>query len=78
MRLVRLGLLLLGVALLVALIVENDPRAILASVRQLSWRLAILVLFPAVLVMVLDTLGWRYAFLEDRAPFGWLVSARLG
>lgn len=77
MRLVRLGLLLLGVALLVALIVENDPRAILASLRQLSWRLAILVLFPAVLVMVLDTLGWRYAFLEDRAPFGWLVSARL-
>lgn len=77
MRWLRLGLLLLGLALLVVLVIENDPRAILTSIRQLSWRLAVIVLFPAVLVATLDTLGWRFAFLEDRVPFGWLLPARM-
>jgi uncharacterized protein (TIRG00374 family) len=72
-----MGLLVLGAALLVVLVVQNDPRAIVAHIRQLSWRLAVVICFPAVLVAMLDTLGWRFAFLEDRVPFRWLVSARL-
>jgi putative membrane protein len=76
-RLLRPGLLALGVALLVVLVVQNEPRSILASIRELSWRLGLVVCFPAVLVAVLDALGWRFAFLEDRVPLWRLTIARL-
>jgi putative membrane protein len=76
-RLLRPGLLALGVALLVVLVVRNEPRSILASIRELSWRLGLVVCFPAVLVAVLDALGWRFAFLEDRVPLWRLTIARL-
>jgi uncharacterized protein (TIRG00374 family) len=76
-RSVRIALLVAGVALLVVLVVENNPSAILASVRQLSWRLGIVLCFPAALVAVLDALGWRFAFAEDRVGIGTLMWARL-
>jgi putative membrane protein len=77
MKLLRILLLALGLAFLGALVAHNDPARILASIQQLSWRLGILVSFPAVLVIVLDTLGWRFAFLEDRVPFSTLLWTRL-
>ncbi len=77
MRLVRGALLLLGAALLVALVVRDDPGAILASLARVGWGFAILVVFPMVLVTWFDTLGWRYAFLDDRVPFRALLTARL-
>jgi glycosyltransferase 2 family protein len=77
MKLLRILLLGLGMAFLGALVAHNDPARILASIEQLSWRLAVLVCFPAVLVIVLDTLGWRFAFLEDRVPFPTLLWTRL-
>lgn len=77
MRYVRLALLAVGVGFLVVLVVQNDPRTIVASIRHLSWRLGIIVCFPAGFVTLLDTLGWRFAFLDDRVPFRSLVAARL-
>ncbi|MGH7356820.1 MAG: flippase-like domain-containing protein [Candidatus Rokuibacteriota bacterium] len=77
MRLVRGALLLLGAALLVALVVHDDPAAILASLATVGWRFAILVVFPMVLVTWFDTLGWRYAFLDDRVPLRALLTSRL-
>ena len=68
---------MLGVALLAALVAQNDPAAVLTSITDLSWRLGIVVLFPAVLVALFDTLGWRYAFLSATAPFGPLAASRL-
>ena len=56
---------------------KNDPQAILASITQLSWRLGLVLCFPVALVMVFDTLGWRFAFLRDGARFPALFSARL-
>jgi glycosyltransferase 2 family protein len=67
----------LGVALLAALVAQNDPAAVLASIVDLSWRLAVIVCFPAALVAYFDTLGWRYAFLREAAPFRALAAARL-
>jgi putative membrane protein len=67
----------LGVALLAVLVVRNDPAAIFASIVQLSWRVAIVLCFPVVLVMVFDTLGWRFAFLGTRVPFRTLFGVRL-
>jgi putative membrane protein len=74
---VRLVLLALGVALLIGLVVGHDPAAVFASLRQLSWRFVVILLFPAIPVMVFDTLGWRYAFLRDRVPFVTLLRTRL-
>ena len=68
---------MLGVALLAALVAQNDPAAVLTSITDLSWRLGIVVLFPAVLVALFDTFGWRYAFLSGAVPFGPLAASRL-
>ena len=77
MKLLRILLLALGIVFLGALVAHNDPVRILASIEQLSWRLGVLLCFPAFLVIVLDTLGWRFAFLEDRVPFSTLLWTRL-
>ncbi|MGH7303094.1 MAG: flippase-like domain-containing protein [Candidatus Rokuibacteriota bacterium] len=68
---------MLGVVLLAALVAQNDPAAVLASIADLSWRLVVIMCFPAALVAFFDTLGWRYAFLRQPAPFGALTWARL-
>jgi uncharacterized protein (TIRG00374 family) len=58
------------------LVVQNDPAAIAASIADLSWRLAVILCFPVVLVAVLDTLGWRFAFLRE-VGFRVLFTSRL-
>ena len=73
----RLVLLALGVGLLIGLVVGHDPAAVFASLGQLSWRFVVILLFPAIPVMIFDTLGWRYAFLRDRVPFVALLRTRL-
>jgi glycosyltransferase 2 family protein len=65
------------VALLAALVAQNDPAAVLSSITDLSWRLGIVLLFPAVLVALFDTLGWRYAFPNGAPPFTALAVSRL-
>ena len=77
MRWMKLLLLLVGLGLLAALVLTNQPAEIFASMARLSWRLGILVCFPAPLVMIFDTLGWRFAFLRDSVPFRTLVWVRL-
>jgi len=67
----------LGVALLAALVAQNDPAVVLASIADLHWRLAIILCFPAVLVAFFDTLGWRYAFRREVVPFRALAASRL-
>jgi len=59
------------------LVAENDPAVVVASIADLSWRLAVILCFPVVLVQVFDTLGWRFAFLREIVPFSALVSSRL-
>jgi putative membrane protein len=76
-RALRIALVLVGVALLVAMIAWNDPAAILASIRRLGWGLLLVIVVPATLVMFFDTLGWRFAFERDRVPFRTLVGVRL-
>jgi len=67
----------LGLALLAALVVQNDPAAVLGSIADLSWRLAIVLCFPVTLVTLLDTLGWRFAFLREGVAFRALFASRL-
>ena len=77
MKLLRVLLLVLGVVFLGVLVATNDPAAILAAITGLSWRLAVVAVFPFVLVTTFDTLGWRYAFLRDRVPFRRLLAMRI-
>jgi glycosyltransferase 2 family protein len=77
LKYLRFALLALGVTLLAALVVQNDPAAVLGSIVDLSWRLVIVLCFPVALVMLFDTLGWRFAFLREGVPFRALVAARL-
>src|SRR5256712_14166951 len=77
MKLLRALLLAVGLVFLGVLVVTNEPAAIFAAVTGLSWRLAIIAVFPFVLVTTFDTLGWRYAFLRDRVPFRTLLAVRI-
>jgi glycosyltransferase 2 family protein len=77
MRLLRLALLLLGVGVLVALVLQQDPATVFASIRRLSWGFLVVLVFPVAAVMFFDTLGWRYAFLRDQVPLAVLLRVRL-
>jgi putative membrane protein len=76
-KLLRVCLFLLGAALLALLVMQNDPVATREAIRRVGWRAGAIVVFPFVPVMLLDTLGWRYAFRVDRVPFWTLVYVRL-
>jgi uncharacterized protein (TIRG00374 family) len=76
-RYLRIGLLLAGAAMLGVIVADNDPAAIAASIGRLGWRLAIVIVFPAIPVIVFDALGWRYAFTRDRVGLTTLVWTRL-
>jgi len=77
MSAIRLILLVVGVAFLGYLVVEVGPETLLVSFQAISWRLLLIVWFPFALIVVLDTLGWRYAFRRDLASFSTLFTVRL-
>jgi glycosyltransferase 2 family protein len=68
---------LAGLAIVAILIVRvGSDEALIQAARGLGWR-SLLVCVPFGLIMVVDTLGWRYAFAYDRVPFLRLVAARV-
>ena len=73
----RLVLGLVGACLLVGLIVEIGPGAVVASFTALSWRLLVLVWFPFVAILMLDTLGWQFAFRDPTVSFRSLLLIRM-
>jgi uncharacterized membrane protein YbhN (UPF0104 family) len=74
---VRFVLLIAGLGVLAFLVAHVGTEAIAAAFAQLRWWEFLLVCVPYALIMVVDTLGWRYAFARDRAPFHRLLGARL-
>src|SRR5437667_2476050 len=66
-----------GAILLVVLVVEVGPGAVLASFATLSWWLPIIIAFPFCLVTAFDTLGWKFAFRRDGVSFLALLTARM-
>jgi glycosyltransferase 2 family protein len=77
MRAVKAVLLVLGVILLGVLVYRVGADPILETLGRLTWWQFGLVCLPYAVIMVADTLGWRYAFARDRAPFWRLYGARL-
>jgi uncharacterized protein (TIRG00374 family) len=77
MRAFKTLLFVLGAGLLGVLVYRVGPEPILQALNRLTWWQCILVCLPYGLSTALDTLGWRFAFARDRAPFWRLYGARL-
>src|SRR3989442_3506518 len=77
MRAFRSLLIVLGLVVLAVLVgLVGRDEALAATARALGWR-SFLVCLPFVLILAVDTLGWRYAFAYDRVPFLRLMAARV-
>jgi len=77
MRAVMAVLLVLGVIVLGALVYRVGADPILEALGRLTWWQFGLVCLPYAAITAADTLGWRFAFARDRAPFWRLYGARL-
>ena len=77
MRILKPILLLAGAILVGVLVYRVGAAAIVETLGRLTWWQFALVCLPYALISAVDTLGWRYAFARDRAPFHRLLGARL-
>ena len=74
---VRPLLLCAGLAVVGYLIWDLGPGAIWDAVARLSWRVLVVLVFPAWLVVFLDTLGWRFTFMRPPRSLFHLAAVRL-
>src|SRR5687767_6161569 len=77
MRTVKTILLVAGALLLGVLVYRVGTEPVLETLERLTWWQFALVCLPYAAVMAVDTLGWRFAFARDRAPFRRLYGARV-
>src|SRR6266850_3273552 len=77
MRWVKAVLLVLGMVAIVFSVHHIGPAPILEALARLTWWQLALVCLPYAAIMAVDTLGWRFAFPRDPAPFHRLYGARL-
>lgn len=77
MRILKTVLLVLGIALLGVLVHRVGTVAILQTLGELTWWQFVVICLPYAAIMAVDTLGWRFAFARDRAPFRRLYRARV-
>jgi uncharacterized protein (TIRG00374 family) len=77
MRLLKPVLLVAGLVLVGVLVYRVGASPIVETLGRLAWWQFALVCLPYALISAVDTLGWRFAFARDRAPFHRLLGARL-
>ena len=77
MRVVKIVFLILGLALIGWSVHRIGPGPVLSALERLTWWQLGLVCVPYAVIMAVDTLGWRYAFAGEPAPFHRLFGARL-
>ena len=77
MRALKLGLLVLGIAAIAYSVHRIGLLPILEALARLRWWELLLVCLPYAAITAVDTMGWRYAFSADPAPFWRLLGARL-
>jgi uncharacterized protein (TIRG00374 family) len=77
MRILKTVLLIIGIVLLGVLVHRVGTVAILQTLGRLTWWQFVLICLPYAAIMAVDTLGWRFAFARDRAPFRRLYRARV-
>src|SRR5512145_2224241 len=77
MRRVKAVLLGLGILVIALSVYRIGPAPILEALARLTWWQLVLVCLPYAALMAVDTLGWRFAFPREAAPFRRLYGARL-
>ena len=77
MRALKLVLLVLGIAVIAFSVHRIGWTPILETLARLTWWQLVVVCLPFAVIMAVDTLGWRFAFPRDPAPFHRLYGARL-
>ncbi len=77
MRIVKLVLLVLGVAAIAVSVHRIGWAPVVEALERLTWWQLALVCLPYAAITAVDTLGWRFAFPRDPAPFRRLLGARL-
>jgi uncharacterized protein (TIRG00374 family) len=77
MRALKLVLLVLGIAVIAFSVHRIGWTPILETLARLTWWQLVVVCLPYAVIMAVDTLGWRFAFPRDSAPFHRLYGARL-
>ncbi len=77
MRIVKIVFLILGLALIAWSVHHIGLGPILSALERLTWWQLLLVCVPYAVIMAIDTLGWRFAFTGEPAPFHRLFGARL-
>jgi uncharacterized protein (TIRG00374 family) len=75
--LVRAVLVAAGLASIVSMVLVTGVGTLLTPLSALSWRLAVVVVFPYAIVMLVRTLAWRALFRQTPARLGRLFSIRL-
>ena len=77
MRRVKAALLGIGILVIALSVYRIGPAPILEALARLTWWQLVLVCLPYAAIMAVDTLGWRFAFPREAAPFRRLYGARL-
>jgi uncharacterized protein (TIRG00374 family) len=77
MRVLKPILLVAGLLLVGILVYRVGAGPVVEALGRLTWWQFALVCLPYALISAVDTLGWRFAFTRDRAPFHRLLGARL-
>jgi len=77
MRRVRAVLFVLGAALFIGVLIRIGPAAAASMFARLSWYLPLIIVFPHAVIVILEALGWRFAFRRNRVAFRALISAGL-
>jgi uncharacterized protein (TIRG00374 family) len=65
-----------GLVVLAVLVVRVGLDSVLTVLGRLSWWQLVLVCIPYGLIMAVDTLGWRYAFMSSAPPYSRMLAAR--
>src|SRR6266536_2649212 len=76
MKAVRAVLLIGGLLVLAALVARVGIQSVMSVLNRLAWWQLVLACIPYGLIMAVDTLGWRYAFLAKPPPYLRMLAAR--
>lgn len=76
MKATRAVLLVGGLVVLAFLVARVGIESVMSVLSRLTWWQLVLICLPYGLIMAVDTLGWRYAFISNPPPYLRMLAAR--
>jgi uncharacterized protein (TIRG00374 family) len=76
MKAIRAILLVGGLVVLAFLVARVGIESVVSVLSRLTWWQVVLICLPYGLIMAVDTLGWRYAFISNPPPYLRMLAAR--